>query len=151
MKSVLITTFFLIGMVFMSHAQYKTALGLGIDSGNGATFVGPSLKHAFTTHHVGQAEVGFESGVTAFTALYQYHGQFEGANGLQWFAGGGVTLFSVTGDSVLGLRGTLGLDYKIDGAPIALSLDWRPVLILDSDIGNTFDAGFLGFGARYVF
>ncbi|RNC88571.1 MAG: hypothetical protein ED555_13120 [Allomuricauda sp.] len=133
------------------NAQYTTALGLGIDSGNGATFVGPSVKHFFSEHHAGQAEVTFESGVTAITALYEYHGQFEGADGLQWFAGPGVSIFSGSGDSVFALRGILGLDYKITGAPISLALDWRPALALDSDVGNTFEAGIIGFGARYVF
>ncbi len=134
-----------------AQSTYTTALGLGIDSGNGATFVGPSVKHFFSEHHAGQAEVTFETGVTAITAIYQYHGQFEGADGLQWFAGGGATLFSGSGDSVFALRGTLGLDFKIPGAPIALSFDWRPALALDSDTGNNFEAGIIGFGGRYTF
>lgn len=152
MKRLFLTGLLVVCFAFSTQAQgYSTALGLGIDSGNGATFVGPSVKHFFTEHHAGQAEVTFETGVTAITALYQYHDAFEGANGLQWFAGGGATLFSGSGDSLFALRGSLGLDFKIPGAPIALSFDWRPALALDGDVGNTFEAGAFGFGGRYTF
>ncbi|NKI31894.1 hypothetical protein [Croceivirga thetidis] len=150
-KLILTSALVLFFAISMQSQVYSTALGLGIDSGNGATFVGPSVKHFFSENHAGQAEVTFETGVTAITALYQFHDEFDGANGLQWFAGGGATLFSGSGDSLFALRGSLGLDFKIPGAPIALAFDWRPALALDGDAGNTFEAGAFGFGGRYVF
>lgn len=152
MKKLIFTGALVFFFALTVHAQgYTTALGLGIDSGNGATFVGPSVKHFFAENHAGQAEVTFETGVTAITALYQYHDGFSGAEGLQWLVGGGATLFSGGGDSLFALRGSLGLDFKIPGAPIALSFDWRPALALDGDVGNTFEAGAFGFGGRYTF
>lgn len=151
-KSILlVATVVLFTLSVNAQSTYTTALGLGIDFGNGATFVGPSVKHFFSEHHAGQAEITFEDSVTALTALYQYHDGFEGASGLQWFGGGGMSLFLFDGGSVFGLRGTLGLDYKINNVPLAFSFDWRPILALDSDVSDRFEAGVFGFGARYTF
>lgn len=151
-KSIL---FFAIALVFSvtmnAQSTYTTALGLGIDFGNNATFVGPSVKHFFAENHAGQAEVTFENSVTAITALYQYHDGFNGADGLQWFAGGGTSIFLFDGGSSFALRGTLGLDFKINNVPLAFSFDWRPALSLDSDVEDKFEAGAFGLGARYVF
>lgn len=152
MKKSIFTGALVFFLALCVHAQeYTTALGLGIDTGSGFTLVGPSVKHFFGEDHAGQAEVTFETGVTALTGLYQFHGQFEGAEGLQWFAGPGATFYTGGGNSVFAIRGSLGLDYKITGAPIALAFDWRPALALIEDFGNTFEAGFFGIGARYVF
>lgn len=152
MKKFIITGIFACLLFINVKAQdYSTAIGLGIEFGDGATFVGPSVKHAFAEHHVGQAEIGFEDGATAITGLYQYHDSFEGADGLHWFGGGGATIWLIDGgDSLFFLRGTLGLDYKISGVPLAFSFDWRPALALDSDVDDRFDAGFFGLGIRYV-
>lgn len=150
-KLILVACFALFVSASLSAQNYTTALGLGIDFGDGVTFVGPSVKHAFAEHHVGQAELGFEDGATAITALYQYHDQFENAGGLYWFAGGGASLFLIDGgDSLFSLRGTVGLDYKIPDVPLAFSFDWRPALALDSDVNDRFEAGAFGIGIRYV-
>jgi len=45
--------------------------------------------------------------------------------------------------------GVLGLDYKISGAPINVSIDWQPSLNL---IGHTyFEGGWGGLGVRFTF
>lgn len=152
MKKLVLAASFIVLFSLTANAQdYKTALGLGIDFGDGVTFVGPSVKHAFAEHHVGQAELGFEDGATAITALYQYHDNFENAGGLNWFAGGGASIFLVDGgDSFFALRGSVGLDYRIPDVPLAFSFDWRPALSLDSDVEDRFEAGAFGIGIRYV-
>ena len=47
-----------------AQSSYVTALGLGIDFGEGQTLVGPSVKHFFSDEHAGMGEVGFGDGVT---------------------------------------------------------------------------------------
>ena len=49
----------------------------------------------------------------------------------------------------IGIDGVLGLDYKIKGAPINLSIDWQPSFNL---IGyNYFEGGWGGLAMRYAF
>ena len=130
----------------VSNAQsdYTFAAGLGLDLFSGVTLVGPSAKYFFAEEHAGQAELMFESGLTTLTALYEYHGDISGADGLQWFAGAG-------GEGIgteIALRPIVGLDYKIDGVPLAFSFDWRPFIGLGDLLGN--EVGAFGIGVRYV-
>ena len=49
----------------------------------------------------------------------------------------------------IGIDGVLGLDYKIGGAPINLSLDWQPSF---NFVGKTyFEGGWGGFAIRFTF
>lgn len=128
---------------------YRSAIGLGIDFGDGATLVGISGKHFFTTNHAGAAEVLFGDNLTVIQALYQYHKEIEGAPGLRWYAGvgPGVQLYR-RGSSFL-LRPLAGLDFKIANAPLAFSFDWRPAIILDSY--SDFEPARFGLGFRFAF
>ncbi|QWX84686.1 hypothetical protein H0I23_03300 [Cellulophaga sp. HaHaR_3_176] len=142
---------FAIGIAEMNaQSDYSFAAGLGFDFGQGATFVGPSAKYFFTEEHAGQAELMFESGITVVTALYEYHGPISGAEGLQWFAGGGPSIWFVNGGigTQLALRPTAGLDYKINGVPLAFSFDWRPSIGISEYLGT--EVGAFGLGIRYV-
>ncbi|WP_036155766.1 hypothetical protein [Maribacter forsetii] len=136
----------------VSNAQsdYTFAAGLGLDLFSGVTLVGPSAKYFFAEEHAGQAEIMFESGLTTITALYEYHGDISGADGLQWFAGAGPS-FLLFGNGIgteVALRPVVGLDYKIDGVPLAFSFDWRPFIGLGDLLGN--EVGAFGLGIRYV-
>ncbi|MGB5819426.1 MAG: hypothetical protein WBG90_08055 [Saonia sp.] len=138
--------------IFESNAQsnYTTALGLGIDFGDGQTLVGPSVKHFFTTEHAGMAEVAFGDNVTFLTFLYEYHGQFPNAGGLTWFAGAGPSLAFFDNDTEFLLRPVVGLDFKINNVPLAFSFDWRPWIFF-GDNGDTFEPARFGLGFRYAF
>ncbi|SDS01467.1 hypothetical protein SAMN05192545_0613 [Maribacter dokdonensis] len=136
----------------VSNAQsdYTFAAGLGLDLFSGVTLVGPSAKYFFAEEHAGQAELMFESGLTTLTALYEYHGDISGADGLQWFAGAGPSIL-IFGEGIgteIALRPIVGLDYKIDGVPLAFSFDWRPFIGLGDLLGN--EVGAFGIGVRYV-
>lgn len=137
--------------VFQGNAQsnYTTALGLGIDFGDGQTLVGPSVKHFFTSEHAGLGEVTFGDNVTFLTALYQYHGSFPNAGGLKWFAGGGPSIAFFDNQTEFLLRPTVGLDYKINNVPLAFSFDWRPWIYFGD--GGDFEAARFGLGFRYTF
>ena len=132
---------------------YKTALGLGLDFGDGTTLVGPSVKHFFSAHGAGQAEVLFGSHLTTINAFYQYHDKINGAAGLQWYAGGGPSLnfFSFGGysNTTFALKPMAGLDYKIPGAPLAFAFDWRPTIYI-GDNDSDFAAGRFGFGFKFT-
>ena len=153
MKSILMLGISLLaGGMLVSRAQsnYETALGLGIDFGDGQTLVGPSVKHFFAENHAGMGEVTFGDNVTFLTAMYQYHKEFPNADGFQWFAGGGPSIAFFDGGADFFLRPVVGLDYKITNVPLALSFDWRPWIFL-GDNGDTFEAARFGLGFRYTF
>lgn len=133
-----------------SNAQvYTGAVGLGLDFGDGQTLVGPSGKYFFAAEHAGQAEVLFGNNVTFIQLMYEYHGEFSGADGLQWYAGIGPSFGISSGDSAIGLRPLVGLDYKISDVPLAFSFDWRPAIFFES--GSSFEAARFAFGFRYAF
>ena len=71
-------------------SDYRNAIGLGIDFGDGATLVGPSFKHFFTDEHVGKFEVLFGDNYSFLQGFYEYHREIDGAAGLRWFAGIGA-------------------------------------------------------------
>jgi hypothetical protein len=128
-------------------SSYKTALGLGIDFGNGVTFAGPSIKHFFNAKSVGKAEVLFGDGVVMLSAYYQYHSNIPNAAGLKWTLGLGATYYDY--DEAFALRPTIGLDYKIPNVPLQFELDWRPFVDISNDL--YWEAARFGLGFRYCF
>lgn len=151
----MITGVALIAGSFTANAQdYKTGLGLGLDFGNGATLVGPSIKHFFNAKGAGQAEVLFGNNNTAINLFYQHHGNISGAQGLKWFVGVGPSLhffdYGNFESTTFAIKPTAGLDYKIPGAPISFAFDWRPsIFFYDND--TDFEPGRFGLGFRYTF
>lgn len=128
--------------------SYKTALGVKVWDGGGI-----SLKHFFTENNAGELIGYFWTEGVRFTGLYEIHGPINGARGLRWYIGPGAHIgFYDTkygGGSFAGLDGVLGLDYKFNGAPINMSLDWQPSFEFGS--GRGFYGGWGGLGIRYTF
>jgi len=88
--------------------------------------------------------MGYGNGLTA-TLLYEVH-QGMGEKGLRWYYGAGGHLgawrdgrrrygpyYVGEGGFHMGVDGILGMEYTFSGAPINLSLDWKPAFQL---IGN---------------
>lgn len=139
-------------MLFINNSEaqtYKTSAGLSIDFGDGATLVGPAIKHFFGTNNAIQAEVLFGNNVTYLQAFYQYNAQFASASGLQWYLGVGPSVGLYDGGSDFYVRPTAGLDYKINNAPISLSFDWRPAVYIGDN--SDFEPARFGIGMRFVF
>ncbi len=134
-----------IGITNSTAQGYQAAAGLGLDFGDGETLVGFSGKYFFTQHHAAQAELLFGD-ITALNLLYGYHGGFPGASNLQWYAGGGLGILFGDGNSDVGLRPMVGLDYKINGVPLGFTFDWRPYISFDE--GS--EAARFGLGIRYI-
>lgn len=146
----------LIVVVFFTKAasaqDYKTAVGLQIDFGNGATLAGPAIKHFFQKNSAIEGEVLFGNHITYLQAFYQYQQSLPNAKNLSWYLGGGPSVGLYSGGSDFFIRPMVGLDYKVDGAPLALSFDWRPSIYLGSNSGggSRFTAARFGIGIKYV-
>ena len=160
MKRVLITVFFVIALcaAHFSFGQsmgsdYRTALGVKFYPG------GITIKHFIQSDRALEGIAYFHNYGFRFTGLYEIHGDINGAEGLKWYVGPGAHIGAWNnhwadkypdreGGLQIGVDGVLGLDYKISGAPINLSLDIQPFF----NIANYayFDV-WGGFAIRYTF
>ena len=131
-----------------NSSYYTSALGVKVWDGGGITF-----KHFFNERNAGELIAYFWNDGVRFTGLYEIHGDFAGAEGLKWYIGPGAHIGfygEKDGDGVfIGIDGVLGLDYKFNGAPINISLDWQPAIEFGD--GRGFYAGWGGLGIRYTF
>ncbi len=128
--------------------SYKTALGVKVWDGGRI-----SLKH-FTTPTAALEFIGyFYKEGTRITGLYEIHGPISGAPGLKWYIGPGAHIGFYDkryGDRAFaGVDGVLGLDYKINRAPINISIDWQPSFEFGANRG--FVGSWGGLGVRYTF
>ena len=127
---------------------YSTAIGVKAYPG------GITLKH-FTSSAVALEAIGyFWDRGSRITGLYEYHGQLGDARGLKWYIGPGahVAFYNSKffgGGETIGVDGVVGLDYKLQGAPINFSLDWQPSFEFGDYAG--FSGGWGGFAIRFTF
>ena len=111
-------------------SSYKTAIGLRFSP------TAITVKHFTKSNAALEGLVSFWRDGVRFTGLYEWHGDINGAAGLQWYVGGGPHIDfwddgyrnsrNGKGGAGLGVTGVLGLDYKFNKAPINLALDWMP-------------------------
>jgi hypothetical protein len=138
---------------------YKTALGVKIFDGGGIT-----LKHFLNEKSAVEAIGFFWSRGARITGLYELHFDINGAPGLKWYVGPGAHIgfynnkyyynngrygSGYYGGTYAGIDGVLGLDYKINKAPLNLSVDWQPSF--EFGTGRGFTGNWGGFGIRYTF
>lgn len=136
--------------VFTAQAQnigssYTTAIGIKGYAGAGGVG-GLNIKHFFNGNNAVEGSILFRQNFFAFEGIYEWHGSINGAPGLRWYAGPGAWL-GATGngkdnDLYMAAKGTLGLDYKISGAPVNVALDVNPHLRLTQNSDFDFYAGF---------
>ena len=133
---------------FNASSSYTTALGVKFYPG------AISVKH-FTNENTAFEGLGYfwNKGVR-ITGLYEIHGDVNAMDGLKWYVGPGAhvgfydTKFG--GGTSIGVDGVLGLDYKIVGAPINLSVVWQPSFEFGSKDENGFIGNWGGFSVRYT-
>ena len=129
--------------------DYKTALGVKVWDGAGITF------KTFVTPQNAIEVIGyFWKSNTRLTGLYEIHGNIAGAPGLKWYIGPGAHLGFYDGpknsnNTFAGIDGVLGLDYKVNRAPLNFSLDWQPSFEFGVNRGFTGNWG--GLAIRYAF
>ncbi|HEY1009019.1 MAG: hypothetical protein ACO1NS_03860 [Daejeonella sp.] len=137
-----------------ANAQsYENAIGVRVGSYNGVsfkTFIQANKALDFTL--AVRSNNNFRR--VLLTGLYEVHNPIGGAPGLLWYYGGGASVGSYKADNFdgelfLSADGVLGLDYKINGAPLNLAVDWRPRLALTPD--TNFWTGDVGLAIRLTF
>ena len=131
-----------------NSTSYTTALGVKVWDGGGI-----SLKHFFNSQNAGELIGYFWRNGVRITGLFEIHGDINGAAGLKWYIGPGahIGFYNSKYDdgAFAGIDGVLGLDYKFNGAPINISLDWQPSFEFGD--GRGFYGGWGGLGVRYTF
>ncbi|MFY7964485.1 MAG: hypothetical protein ACOVO1_06285 [Chitinophagaceae bacterium] len=159
MRKIVFLTVFMVLCAFLVNAQnegsiYKSAIGFKFYPG------AVSYKTFVKSNTAIEANAYFWQYGARITALYEYHGDINDVSGLKWYAGFGTHVgfwndtwkkeYPTRANGVaIGADGVLGLDYKISGAPINLSLDWQPSFNV---IGyNYFEGGWGGLAIRYTF
>lgn len=157
MKKVIFTLALALGVTFAAYSQdYTSAIGLRLGYPTSITY-----KHFISDQGAIEAFAGFRSysfyNWFNIGATYQHHMPISGVDGLNWFAGGGLSAFfwnyddNFVGDgsTSIGILGALGLDYKFDSAPINVSLDWLPIFFVNG-YGSGFGGGYGALSVRYV-
>lgn len=130
--------------------DYTTALGVKVLDGAGIT-----LKHFVKQNRAVEGIAYFWNRGVRITGLYELHFDINGAPGLKWYIGPGAHVGFYNnkyrdGDGAfVGIDGVLGLDYKINKAPLNLSLDWQPSF--EFGTGRGFYGNVGGLGIRYTF
>lgn len=139
-------------------SAYSSALGIKAWGDGG----GISYKGFIGGNHALEGIGYFWNRGSRIVGLYEFHNDFRNAPGLKWYIGPGVHVgFYNTnyfdnrypdGDgsgSFVGVDGVLGLDYKFNGVPLNLSVDWQPSFEFGTYRG--FIGHWGGLGVRYTF
>lgn len=134
-------------------SDYKTAIGVKFYP------TALTVKHFLSNDRAIEGLAYFYNYGFRVTGLYEFHGDINDVAGLKWYAGPGAHI-GIWNDAwarryanrssgiALGIDGVLGLDYKISGIPINLSLDWQPSFNIISY--SVFEPGWGGLGIRYT-
>ena len=148
-----ITTLFTLNASAQSMgSSYQTAVGIKFWPG------AISVKHFIAGNTALEGLGNFWDRGFRFTGLYEIHGDINDVEGLKWYVGPGAHLGWYNGTYYhghdygsgalsIGVDGVLGLDYKFNGAPIAVSLDINPYLELNHPYLDIWG----GLGVRYTF
>ena len=127
---------------------YKNALGIKVWDGAGISF----KSFGASKNAVEVIGYFYRSG-TRITGLYEIHNNLSGAPGIKWYVGPGahVGFYNTKygNGTFAGIDGVLGLDLKINKAPINLSIDWQPSYEFGDSRG--FVGSWGGVGIRYAF
>lgn len=156
MKKTLTAVAVLMFLASASYAQsnigsldYKTALGVKVYPGS------ITVKHFIKEKAALEGLLYFHAHGTRITGLYELHYDIKNAPGLKWYVGPGAHIGFYSskygGSTSFGIDGVIGLDYKIQNAPINLSLDWQPGFEFGNRYGNGFAGDWGGIAIRYVF
>jgi hypothetical protein len=150
MKKVLLVAAIVMGTIFASNAQ-ELGVRFGDVSGGNVAIDGIFSTGQFSRIH---GDVSFGNGF-GVDLLWDFLYRPLGGEAFNWYLGVGPYLgvFDNGKDDDtnfnLGAAFEIGLEYRFNSIPIALGLDYRPLLEI---VDNTdFHSGGFGLNIRYVF
>lgn len=144
--------------VDLSAQNYKMAAGLRVGLPTSASF-----KYFLNESSAVEAYVGIR-GYSAYrwinlSGAYLHHKDLDILDGLQYYIGGGASVFFWSFDNIFigdnsttttfGIQGYGGLDYTFDDIPLNLSVDWTPTVFING-YGSGFGGGYATAAARYI-
>ena len=127
-----------------NSSSYKTAVGVKFYPG------AITVKHFVKETAALEGIAYFWNKGFRFTGLYELHYDLLQVEGLKWYVGPGAHIGFYNdkyydGNTLFGIDGIIGVDYKIKGAPLNLSLDWNPSFEFGAN-----SAGFNSFGGLAI-
>lgn len=160
-KSLLASVLFIFGVTSLSAQDYKLAVGarLGVP-------LSASVKTKIGEGKMIEASLGYRSTSRNFSydytrvnisVNYQMYTPLEDVlEGLHYYYGGGISAYFWTyefssdyNSTTFGFQANVGLDYKFDGKPVNVSLDYMPSFFFGGVIGG-FGAGYGALAIRYT-
>lgn len=145
----IVLLFFLISSFFSLNANaqdYKTGLGVRISP----FFNCLTVKHFFGEKPAVEGLLNIVPSQAVVVVMAEFSNNFADQPGLKWYYGlGGSIRFPHQGNIVVAADGIIGLEYTFSGAPINLSLDWKPAVEFIN--GDAFYPAGFGFAVRFVF
>lgn len=143
---ILISAIILFFSVKTFSQDYKTGLGVRLSY----HFNCIDVKHFFGEKIAVEGMLNVVQTQATGVVLAEFSNSFAKQPGLNWFWGlGGAVRFPSEGSFVVSADGILGLEYTFSGAPINLSLDWKPAIEIING-SQSYPSGF-GLGVRYTF
>ncbi|MBE7178591.1 MAG: hypothetical protein INR69_19475, partial [Mucilaginibacter polytrichastri] len=136
LPKLILSLFFLLSFSTLKAQNYPWAAGLRFSYESGV-----SVKYFYAENKALEGIFGFRKGGAVFTGLWEQHMTAFQVEQLKFYygfgghiGGGGDRYKRVIGDTyerrkggmLLGADGVIGLEYKFDEAPIAISLDLNP-------------------------
>lgn len=138
MKYIFLTSVLFFSLGLKAQMPYKTAIGVRLGSPEGL-----SIKAAIKQNAAIEGIIGLHPYGMSVTGLYEKY-QASGINKVQLYYGAGAHVgwntyrnyyyrkdrayFGYGRESYLGIDGIIGLEYKFDNAPFAISFDLKPAL-----------------------
>lgn len=140
--------------------NYRTAFGV-----RGIGTSGLTIKHFTSKDQAIEGIIGFGPDALTLTALWEKYQNAYDVAGLNWYYGVGGHIATQSdwvyyegirqyrrsnGDFGIGVDGIFGIEYKINEAPIAISLDVKPFLEVTTN-GDAYLAIDPGVGVKFTF
>lgn len=148
--------FFLMGIVILlsgiaSAQNYKESIGLRLGTSIGASYK-TYLSESKALEAILDLDI-FEKDLMKINVTGLYEFVFESnIDGLNFYVGPGISAGLYLGDAnglLLAINGVAGVEYKFEGIPLSISLDWNPKVQIITNAG--FKPTNFGLTFRYNF
>ncbi len=136
--------------ILVAGIATTNAQELGLRFGGMSGYGGVAIDGVFGTGASRiHADLGFFNDGFAVEALWDLLYKPLGGEAFNWYLGVGPSLAIWNSDFQLGVSGEAGIEYRFNGVPLALGLDWRPTFWVLED--THFNSGGFGLNVRFIF